>query len=160
MISKERVEDRKDVVPRAEEQRIKTELKGSSKLKAGFPVTTQQQKKETALKNLSRTRRVDTNSKKRIDTEGVTPKNISRSQEQAAKNVGLGCKEDDKKSGYNCDFDPVSKVTSTKLAGQPSTGEAANVIKFHNEEHSNDSQRSPLQSYIVDLSTCGSCKIS
>ncbi|KAG5225686.1 plastidic glucose transporter [Salix suchowensis] len=132
------------------------------------------------------------NKQKRIDTEGVKPKNISRSQEQAAKvistktriehgsmtaktqitqqsstnkksilkratkttvhcpkdqkrkivaepteekptNAGLGCKEDDKKSGYNCDFDPVSKVTSTKLAGQPSTGEAANVIKFHNE---------------------------
>lgn len=48
-------------------------------------------------------------------------------------NAGLGCKEDDKKNGYNCDFDPVSKVTSTKLADQPSTGEAANVIKFHNE---------------------------
>ncbi|KAJ6731467.1 hypothetical protein OIU79_002731 [Salix purpurea] len=208
MLSKERVEDRKDVVPRAEEQRIKTELKGSSKLKASFPVTTQQQKKETALKNLSRTRRVDTNSKKRIDTEVVKPKNISRFQEQAAKvistktriehgsmtaktqitqqsstnqksilkratkttvhcpkdqkrkivaepteekptNAGLGCKEDDKKNGYNCDFDPVSKVTSTKLADQPSTGEAANVIKFHNEEHSNDSQRSPCNHTLL-----------
>ena len=48
-------------------------------------------------------------------------------------NAGLGCKEDDKKNGSNCDFDPVSKVTSTKLADQPSTGEAANVVKFHNE---------------------------
>ncbi|KAJ6673650.1 hypothetical protein OIU85_012640 [Salix viminalis] len=170
MPSKERVEDRKDVVPRAEEQRIKTELKGSSKLKASFPVTTQQQKKETALKNLSRIRRVDANSKKRVDTEVVKPKNISRSQEQAAKftvlkdqkrkivaepteekptNAGLGCKEDDKKNGYNCDFDPVSKVTSTKLADQPSTGEAANVIKFHNEEHSNDSQRTPCNHTLL-----------
>ncbi|KAF9662532.1 hypothetical protein SADUNF_Sadunf18G0063900 [Salix dunnii] len=207
MLSKERVEDRKDVVPRAEERRIKTELKGSSKLKASCPVTTQQQKKETALKNVSKTRRVDTNNKKRIDTEVVKPKNISRSQEQAKvistktriehgsmttktqitqqsstyqksilnratkttvhgpkdqkrkivaetkeekpANAELGCKENDKKNGHNCDVDPVSKVTNITLADQPSTGEAANVIKSHNKEHCSDSQRSPCNHTLL-----------
>lgn len=47
-------------------------------------------------------------------------------------NKELGCKED-KKNGHKCDADPVSKVTNTPLAGQPSTEEEANVLKFHNE---------------------------
>ena len=48
-------------------------------------------------------------------------------------NAELGCKENDKKNGHNCDVDPVSKVTNITHADQPSTGEAANVVKFHNE---------------------------
>jgi len=48
-------------------------------------------------------------------------------------NEELGCKEDDKKNGHKCDADPVSKVTNTPLADQPSTEEEANVLIFHNE---------------------------
>lgn len=206
MLGKERVEDRKYVVPRAEEQRIKTKLKGSSKLKASCPVTNQQQKKETAVKKVNKTQRVDTDSRKRIEAEVVKPKNVSRSQEQAKvistntriehgsmttktqitqqsstnqksilkhttkttvhgpkdqkrkivaeptaekpTNKELGCKED-KKNGHKCDADPVSKVTNTPLAGQPSTEEEANVLKFHNEEHCSDSQSSPCNHTLV-----------
>nr|APR64173.1 hypothetical protein [Populus tomentosa] len=206
MISKERVEDRKDVVPRAEEQRIRTKLKGSSKLKASCPVTNQQQKKETDVKKVNKTQRVDTDSRKRIETEVVKPKNVSRSQEQAKvistktriehgsmttktqitqqsstnqksilkhttkttvhgpkdqkrkivaepraekpTNEELGCKED-KKNGHKCDADPVSKVTNTPLAGQPSTEEEANVLKFHNEENCSDTQSSPRNHTLV-----------
>ncbi|CAK7337416.1 unnamed protein product [Dovyalis caffra] len=82
-VSKERVEDHKDVVPRAEEERVETKLKGSSKLKASCPVTNQQQKKETTVKKVNKTLKVDTNSRKRIETEVVKPKNVSRSQDQA-----------------------------------------------------------------------------
>ncbi|KAL9376734.1 hypothetical protein Peur_030854 [Populus x canadensis] len=207
MLGKERVEDRKHVVPRAEEQRIKTKLKGSSKLKASCPVTNQQQKKETAVKKVNKTQRMDTDSRKRIETEVVKPKNVSRSQEQAKvistntriehgsmttktqitqqsstnkksilkhttkttvyspkdqkrkivaeptaekpTNEELGCKEDDKKNGHKCDADPVSKVTNTPLADQPSTEEEANVLKFHNEEHGSDSQSSPCNHTLV-----------
>lgn len=206
MLGKERVEDRKYVVPRAEEQRIKTKLKGSSKLKASCPVTNQQQKKETAVKKVNKTQRVDADSRKRIEAEVVKPKNVSRSQEQAKvistntriehgsmttktqitqqsstnqksilkhttkttvhgpkdqkrkivaeptaekpTNKELGCKED-KKNGHKCDADPVSKVTNTPLAGQPSTEEEANVLKFHNEEHCSDSQSSPCNHTLV-----------
>ncbi|XP_011043488.1 PREDICTED: uncharacterized protein LOC105138939 [Populus euphratica] len=206
-LSKERVEDLKDAVPRAEEQRIKTKLKGSSKLKASCPVANQQQKKETAVKKVNKTQRVDTDSRKRIETEVVKPKNVSRSQEQAKvistktriengsmttktqvtqqsstnqksilkhttkttvhspkdhrrkivaepttekpTNEELGCKEDDKKKGHKYDADPVSKVTNTPLADQPSTEEEANVLKFHNEEHCSDSQSSPCNHTLV-----------